>query len=143
MSHTRHSDPEIPVSFNFAFLTREDHYNLSGFSQKKASGKEETELLELLDHMKMWSQSSLKQLETLGKYRDGFEVMKLESFRHPVADAFPVEVTPQREAAVFRFKDYRMICLFKDETEENVIIRPDVLYVIAFDWDYSLYDHGA
>lgn len=133
---TNNDLPDNRVFFNFGYLTGNRRYNIDGFRSKKKSGQEERELLELLEHLQIWSLSSFNQLKTRGKHEDGLELMEVREFEREVFDRFPEPLDAKRQAAVFRFADYRMCCLF-DEADENQ------LYVFAFDWDYTLYNHGS
>ncbi len=130
------------ASFNFAWITSERRYNIEGLRAKKKSGQEQKELFELLDHLQIWSSATMNQLKSRGKREDGFELMKISEFSHPVFDHFPVRLDEQTPVAVFRFSDYRLAALFQTE-QTAAFMEPDIFYVAAFDWDYTLYDHGA
>lgn len=134
------------VSFCFAWLTSEKNFNIAGLKSKKRSGQEQKELFELLEHLQIWSSASFGELKARGKREDGFEVMKVREFSHPVFENFPFEPDPETEAAVFRFGNYRMAALFRlgiSEDEKADFLEEDVFYTAAFDWDFSLYPHGS
>ncbi|WP_304683493.1 hypothetical protein [Ileibacterium valens] len=140
------SEKSNTVSFCFAYLTGNKDYNIEGLKSKKKSGQEVRELYQLLEHLQMWSSASENTLLSRGKREDGFEVMKINEFLHPVFENFPFELDPETNAAVFRFGNYRLAAVFESgliASQQHGFFENHVFYVAAFDWDFTLYNHGA
>lgn len=119
------------VLFSFRYLTGEDHYNLRALEQ----GKGELRSRELLRKLYTIGQFSWNELTSKGKRSDGYELLPVQALKTDILDRLDAGMKDTlKSVMVFRFGNARMVG-FKAKGSR-------VFYILGFDWNYSLYDHG-
>lgn len=125
------------ISFNYKYIVHDKRYNLQNDKADYTFYKELHKLIEQL------SKSNILELATRNKYAiGGFEQLDLCDLKISVSIEVQndLRITPNNtKVYVFRFgpKDaYRMVCYQSKQC--NAI----VFYILAFDFDFNLYNHG-
>lgn len=127
------SKPQKYVTFSFDKMLRKGDYSFEYFKKNKSDNLQAYR--DLLDKFYELSQFSMLKLMQLDK-KQGFELIdicKLKAKLQKHCEAH--QITKDSKVAIFRFssQDYRMICQMDD----------NVFHVLAFDFDFSAYDHGS
>lgn len=124
-----------PLLFSFAHMTKNKRYSLAHMEKFRGSAAPILEsLFALLEDLSL---ASLESIERLDKFHGGYECIPTEQMKAVITDNLEQEQIPA-ELIVFRFgrEKYRLICAQQNET-------PQVLSVLGFDLDHSLYNHGS
>lgn len=131
--------PADRMKVSFACLCDDPHYGLLCHARAKDGSEAEREIA-LLSYLEKLCGYSWNDLEQLGKFRGGPEVLPEGSVLHPALfEKLDVSGTrPAGQLLSLRFgrEEYRLMA-WHDEQQ------PDVLYVLGADWDHSLYNHGS
>lgn len=125
------------MSFSFAWMTKNKRYSLA--KAEKLKGNAASILEALFEELTLLSQTSLDALKNLNKYDGGFETLPLDAMKGSIIDSVPADRQKEIHGLlVFRFdkEKYRLICASLPE-------QPNLLYVLGFDLDYTLYNHGS
>lgn len=121
--------------FSFAHMTKNKRYSLA--HMEKFRGNAAPILESLFALFEDLSLTSLESIERLDKFHGGYECIPTKEMKAVITDNLAPEQIPA-QLIVFRFgheKD-RLVCA---QFNEN----PRILYVLGFDLDHSLYNHGA
>ena len=123
------------ICFGFSHLTTNNHYGLKAFSQlsKKADTYED-----LIRKFADWSTLNANEAKSRGK-KLGLERIpykQLSKAMKQICDGTQI-VSKDSTVCVFQFHnhDYRLIC-------KEDMIHSNIMHVIAFDLDFSAYNHG-
>ena len=124
------------ICFSFEYVTTNKNYNFDIFTKDKS--KKCTAYDALFERMSELSQINTIEALQRGK-KSGLEkipVNQLSKSMQDICKGIDI-ISNDSKLIVFRFynHNYRLIC--KDD-----IIHPNLMYVIAFDFDYSAYNHG-
>jgi hypothetical protein len=122
---------EYPV-FSFQHLTSNKTYSFAYFKNAADAKDAAHSLLEKLIEL---SSSKISELLGMRKAR-GFETIPQSRFNHKMSIA-ETPLPSDAKLYVLRFdnQNFRLIC-FKAEDISNLF------YIMAFDFDYSIYSHG-
>lgn len=113
-------------SFNFKYLTKNSHYNFDFFKTKKANQLQDA-IKHIANEMFIVSQIQVKD-------RQNPRFKRSMTFKE-ISDNYGDSIFQEdMEIISLHNGDYRIVC-FCEESFSNV------LYVLAFDWDFSLYNH--
>lgn len=128
--------PVPKICFGFKYLTTNSHYNFDIFAKDKS--KKCLAYEELISKMQFLSQINVAESAMLGKElgSESFPVSQFSKSIQEICKGVDI-ISGDSKLVVFRFchKDYRLIC-------KNDIMHANLMHVIAFDFDYSAYDHG-
>lgn len=122
------------VLFSFAYLTSHKEHNLDYF-HKHPGGNEARSLIHLLDNLQFWSASTWNQLKELSHKERGYEEIGVDELRTNILDNLPVALSATDKVTIFRFGESGRLAGIHPEDSP-------VFYVLGFDFDFSLYDHG-
>lgn len=125
------------IYFCFKYITSNNSYNFTPMDATKGSAgnKSHKEFLKLLREL---SFHSWEELGRMGK-NTGFEMIEISELYCDITANYKEKLSPDTKLHIFRFgsgKCYRMVG-YKPERCAAV------LHILAFDYDYSLYDHGS
>lgn len=126
-----------PLTFSFAWMTHNKRYSLQ--EAKKFKGNAAPILESLFELLVTLSQENWNDLDHLSKYQGGYEQLPVSELKDSILDAVPEETVRSTIALdVFRFgkEKARLIALSTPD-------KPDLLYIVGFDLDFSLYHHGS
>lgn len=127
-------------SFSFAYLSEDSQYGIGYFGNKKSK---DGFLMyqDLMRKVKCISQTPIIDILDMDKSA-GLEQISIKYFSTAIQHLHQIMEKQERiqntqKLIIFRFgkQRYRMICT-KDENNHNL------LYILAFDFDYSAYNHG-
>lgn len=122
------------VSLSLGWMTHDAHYDFRNFRHKKNNL---TGLLEsLLTLFEDLSSTDWKTISRRDHRKDGYEILPLSQMNQAIIDGIPEDFDMQVDAVlVFRFN--------KGEDRLIAIRLNFILYVLGFDFDFSLYHHGS
>lgn len=125
------------IYFCFKYICGNKRYNFDQMDKEKggAGNKSHKEFVKLLRNL---SYSTWESLGRLGKDK-GFETIEISELNCDITRNYKERLSPDTKLHIFRFGHgncYRMIG-YKSETCIAV------LHILAFDYDYTLYDHGS
>lgn len=112
--------------FNFKYLTKNDDYNFNYFKGEK-SNQIENAIKHIMNEMLMISQIQVKNRQHPRFKRS----MKFKEISQKYGES---QFQDDMEIVSLHNGDFRIVC-FCEEAFSNI------LYVLAFDWDFSLYNH--
>lgn len=123
------------ICFGFEHLTTNSSYNFDYFAKDKS--KKCIAYDELIIRLQELSQIDVVEARKRGK-KLGFEKFSLKHFSksiQQICSGIDI-ISSDSSLVVFQFcnHDFRLIC--KDD-----IMHPNLMYVIAFDFDFSAYNH--
>ena len=112
--------------FNFKYLTQNSHYNFEFFKTKKSN-----QLHDAIKHITN-EMFHVSQIQVKDRQNSRFKrSMTFKDISHNYGDS---KFQEDMEIISLHNGDYRIVC-FCEEAFSNI------LYVLAFDWDFSLYKH--
>ena len=128
---------QVPkICFGFKYLTTNSKYNFDVFAKDKS--KKCLAYEELIKKMQYLSQFNVAESAMLGK-KLGSESFPVNQFSKPIQEICKgVDIiSGDSKLVVFQFCNhgYRLIC-------KNDIMHANLMHVIAFDFNFSAYDHG-
>ncbi len=122
------------VSLSLNWMTHDSHYDFKNFKRKKNN---QTTLLEsLLDLFETLTSTDWKALGEKNHKDGGYELLPITQMNPAIIDGIPDSASLNVDAVlVFRF----------NKAQDRLIgIRLDsIFYVLGFDFDFTLYHHGA
>lgn len=127
------------ISFAFCSLTKnkDKKYGLTRMKEVHKTDKSvHDKFMRLLTEISAigWLEISNRGKKQLG----GAETIEVSQLKHNITDNLRHEVQKDTRVHVFRFGNgdaYRMIA-YRPKYNSNI------LYILGFDFDYTLYDHG-
>jgi hypothetical protein len=123
--------PEYPI-FSFRYLTSNKNYSLAYF---KKDGDGKGVAYALFEKLVESSSHKISELLCWNKER-GFETVPHSHFYHRISIAArPLPHDTKLYVLRFNNQNSRLVC-FKD------LEFPNLFYIVAFDFNYSLYSHG-
>ena len=126
--------PLSKLCFSFDTVTQNKNYSFKKVDKGSKVGAYEALLVKLND----LSSINAAEAHERGKIKgmEKIPYVQLSEGMQKICDGTGI-VTKDSKVAVFRFcnQQYRMIC--KDD-----LIHSNLMHIIAFDFDYSAYDHG-
>lgn len=128
---------EDDILIEFGHITQHSNYSYNALEEtNKTDTKAIDKLMKLLVLISSstWTELSHRNKKHLG----GFETLSLSDFKAYVWEQLPILLSEDVKLYVFRFGNedkYRMIGYKSSHCRR-------VLHILAFDLDFSLYDHG-
>ena len=113
--------------FNFKYLTKNSNYNFEYFKKQKTN-KLQDAIKHITEEMFMVSQIKVKD-------RQNPRFKKSMTFVEIAEKYGPSTFQDDMQLIKLHNGDYRIVC-FCEEAYSNI------LYVLAFDWDFTLYKHS-
>lgn len=123
---------EQSVCFSFRYLTQNRKHNFEFLG----SGDGARLARRLLTSLAEISRFTWSELERKGKMHGGYEEIPASKLRSEITDQIDFDLPEDLQLLVFRFGNGRMLGI-KDPSCTSVF------FVLGFDWDYSLYNHGS
>lgn len=124
------------ISFSFKYLTSNKNYNFSYFKQDVRKRHDAYEML--FQRMKDLCRQDMISAKNNGKITgcEPIPCKQLSTALQTICKTIDI-ISNESFVSVFRFgqNNYRMLC----KTDLNL---PNLLHIIAFDFNYSAYDHG-
>lgn len=127
-------------SFSFAYLSEDSQYGTNYFGNKNTRDGF-VMYQELMARLRVLSSIPITNILDMNKIQ-GLEYMPIKYFCHSIQNTCRQlqnnqDACDTQKLIIFRFgkQKYRMICVKAKEIS-------GLLYVIAFDFDYSAYNHG-
>lgn len=123
------------MCFGFSHITSSNRYGLKGFGNQRDKASAYEDLIEKLQDL---SSISVTEARDRGKQL-GLEKIPYSMFDsslQQICDGSGI-VSKDSKLTIFRFykNKYRLIC--KDD-----INHPNIMHILAFDFDFSAYSHG-
>lgn len=112
--------------FNFKYLTKNDKYNFNYFNSKKSN--------QIGDAIKHISNEMFIVSQIQVKNRQNTRFKRSMTFKEISGKYGEYQFQDDMEIISLHNGDFRIVC-FCEEAFSNI------LYVLAFDWDFSLYNH--
>lgn len=124
------------ITFSFRYLVSNKKYSFKYFRKNTRNSSDAYEAL--IDRMQQLCKQNMNSAKASGKI-SGCEPIPYKSFSsnmQSILDHIDI-VSRDSFLTVFRFggNDYRLIC-------KTDLQHPNILHVIAFDFDFSAYSHG-
>lgn len=125
------------IMFSFRYLTSNKHYNFNYFDNKDIK-RCNSAYESFLNLMQALCQTNISEVRMVNKTR-GAETIACNQFNSSIQTFLKtlgfIEASSKLIIIRFHSQDYRLICK-SDPTHNNL------LYILAFDFDYSAYNHG-
>lgn len=129
--------PLSHISFSFRYLTTNGNFNFSYFGRDIRKSKEAYE--KLLERMIELCNQDMSTAKSRGKIQgcEPIPYKQLSQSMQIICNAIEI-IAKDSSLSVFRFgqNNYRLLC-------KTDIIHPNLLHIIAFDFDFSAYNHGT
>lgn len=128
--------PLSNISFSFKYLTSNKEHSFAYFNSDMRNSHTAYEAL--VQRMQELCNTDMNYAKMIGKISgcEPIPYKRLSPSMQSICDSVEV-ISKDSSLSVFRFNqnNYRLLC----KTDIN---HPNLLYVIAFDFNYSAYDHG-